>query len=314
MRTALFTLLLCLSLRAADDKKPADPPPLTVIDVSGKELKLKGWAFTEGTRRLGWLAAPDEKAGPKPKGKRAPAVGPEALVLRDAGKFNFAEGVLAFVPLTRVRSIDFDGEARTVSVKVAVSARPEDDVELTGSTLYKLLNKVTLEADVDKGALGVASVTYQGGVVRGGVRGLRFTPQAVEPAKPGRAAVVETADKDLKRSFQVTDLTPLYRLADGREVLSPTLLFKKTLRLDIAKVASFAAPAEERDETVWNVTPKDGEAGTLTLLTAGTIEDQEAVLVGLVGRVPCGYRLFPVRRVTSVTFDAGEVPKGTLLR
>lgn len=319
MRT-LLPALLVVALAAAGDKPP--DAPLTVIDVTGKEIKLKSWTFTEGTRRLGWLAGPDDaeddtpKGKPK-KGKRAPRVvsaGPEALVLRDAGKFNFAEGVLAFVPLTQVRSIDYENEKRSVTVKAAVSAKAEDDAELSGSTQYKLLNKVTLEADVDKGALGVASVTYQGGVSRGGIRGLRFGSPKVEPIKGGRAAVVETADKELKRTYKVTDLQPLYRLADGHEVLSPTLLFKKTLRLDVAKVAMIAASESEGDDTVWTVTPKDGEAGALTLLTAGEISGQNAVLIGLVGRVPYGYRLFPARRIVSVAFDAAEVPKGTLLR
>jgi hypothetical protein len=292
-----------------------------VIDVAGKEVKLRGWTFTEGTRRLGWLAGPDEKEEapkekPKGKGKKPArvAVGPEALVIRDAAKFNFAEGVLALVPLTQIRTVTFDAENRTMTIKAAVSAKADEDVELSGTTLYKMLNKVTLEADVDKGVLGVASVTYQGGLARGGIRGLRFSPAAPEAMKPGRGAVVETADKTLKRTFKVSDLMPLYRLADGREVLSSTLLFKKTLRLDVSKVAAIAVSGEDSEETVWNVTPKDGEAGTLTLLTAGTIEEQSAVLVGLVGRVPYGYRLFPVRRVVSITFDAAEVPKGTLLR
>ncbi|NBO91904.1 MAG: hypothetical protein EBV06_06280 [Planctomycetia bacterium] len=321
MRSALLALVLVHLAVARDDTPPASPP-LTVIDVTGKELKLKGWTFFEGTRRLGWLVDPNDKDTPppksvKPKGKRPPRVlsfGPEALVIRDANKFNFAEGVLAFVPLDRLRSIDYDSEKRSVTVKAVVSGKAEDDVELTGSTLYKMLNKVTLEADVDKGALGVAAVTYQGGLNRGGIRGLRFSPESVQPFKPGRASVIETADKDLKRTYQVSDLMPLYRLADGREVLSSTLLFKKTLRLDVSKLASLTQSGEDSEETVWTVTPKDGEAGTLTLLTSGTIEEQNAVLVGLVGRVPWGYRLFPVRRIKSIMFDATEVPKGTPLR
>lgn len=315
--TVLLAALLLAASLPADDKAP-EGPPMTIIDVAGKQQKIKSWAFTHGTRRLGWLADAADQPPSKEKGKRRPprkvSVGPEAVVIRDAGKFNFAEGVLALVPLTNVRAIDFNSEKKQMTIKAAVSGKPEEDVELTGSTAYKMLNKVTVEADVDKGALGVASVTYQGGVARGGIRGLRLDLDKVEAPKPGRAAVVETADKDLKSSYKVTDLKPLYRLEDGREVLSPTLLFKKTLRLDVNKVAKIVTSTEDSDDTVWSVTPKDGEEGTLTLLTTGTIEEQSAVLVGLVGRVPFGYRLFPIRRITSIHFDAAEVPKETLLR
>ena len=40
----------------ADDSKAPEGPAMTIIDVSGKEQKIKTWTFTQGTRRLGWLA------------------------------------------------------------------------------------------------------------------------------------------------------------------------------------------------------------------------------------------------------------------
>jgi hypothetical protein len=304
-------------------EKTAPEGSYVLVDATGKEVKLRHPSFTEGVRRLGWLAAPQEghddkekpPAKPTSKGKRPAAgvFGPEALVIRDAAKFNFAEGVVALVPLTQVRTVRFDAEKRTMTIQAATSDKQTDDVVLTGTTLYKGHNKITLEAEVDKGALGVAAVTYQGGIARGGFRELRFPMPLPQPSKPRRAAVVVSADKTIKREDKVYDLQPLYRLADGREVLSPTLLFKKTLRLDVNKIARLDQTDPDGDDVVWKVTATDNETADLTLLTNGRIHDQDATLVGLVGRTAYGYRLFPTRRIVSVLFDATELPKGTLL-
>ena len=330
MRAALFALLglACLTLCSAQDKAEKTPETApgasyVIVDSTGKEAKLQNPTFTEGVRRLGWLAEPAEKPDPKekpdtkprPKGKRTPAkvFGPEALVIRDAAKFNFAEGVVALVPLTQVRSVSFDAEKRLMTIQAATNDKAADDVTLTGTTLYKGNNKITLEAEVSKGALGVAAVTYQGGIAKGGFRELRFPTPKIEASKPGRPAVVISADKMVKREDKVSDLQPLYRLEDGTQVLVPTLLFKKTLRLDVAKIASVAQTDADGDEVVWKVTATDNETADLTLLSTGTINEQDAVLVGLVGKTAYGYRLFPPRRVVSITFDTTEVPKGTPL-
>ena len=49
----------------------------------------------------------------------------------------------------------------------------------------------------------------------------------------------------------------------------------------------------------------------------GALVNEPRVLAGrltVVGKVAYGYRLFPIRRVVSIAFDAAEAPKGTLLR
>jgi hypothetical protein len=57
------------------------------------------------------------------------------------------------------------------------------------------------------------------------------------------------------------------------------------------------------------VVQKDGDDSTLTLLQTATIDGQPAQLVGLIGKVPVGYKLFPVRRITAIHFDTSEEPK-----
>jgi hypothetical protein len=301
--TGLFVLGWC-ALSDEPAKKPAEPGTLTVVDVAGKEHRLKAWRFVEGTQRLGWLA-PAKKPGAEGD---APA-GPEALVVRDETKIHFLAGVVTLVPLDRLRTVAFDAEKETMTVRSSTGPKETDAQVLTGTTSYKGINKVALEADVDKGAAGVASVTFRGGVAKGGIREVRFPPPKTPPAPAGRPAVVVSADGSVRRTHVVHDLLPLYRLASGEVRLVPTLMFKKTLKIDVSHIKKISVSGDETDETAWQVVQKDGDDSTLTLLNALPIDGKPAQLAGLVGRVPAGYKLFPVRRIAEVHFDTTEESK-----
>lgn len=291
----------CCPLIADDDDlapRPAPPGSLIVIDGKGKEQKVSKYTFTAGTRHLGWLAA--AKDGEKDKG-------PEALVIRDALNFGYLDGVVAYVPLDRIRSVTFDEKKNTVTVRAATSDKADDDVSLVGSTAYKGINKYTLEADVDKGDAGVASLKFQGGVA-GGAQAFRFPPPKVTAPKSGRPAVVQTIDQRYKRTDAVTDLQPLYRF--GKEERPATLLmFKKTLKLDVSKIKKIAAGEKEGKEIVWRVTGKDDDESALTLLEAATIDGKQGVLTGMVGKTPYGHRFFPLTEISAIDFDKREAPK-----
>ena len=62
-------------------------------------------------------------------------------------------------------------------------------------------------------------------------------------------------------------------------------------------------------ENVWQVTLKDGGDETLTLLETMPHEGKQARLLGLVGRVPVGYKLFPATAIAEITFDADAEEK-----
>jgi hypothetical protein len=287
---------LGLALFADDTPKPAaaaaaEPGTLLLVDSAGKEQKLKTWKFTTGTQRLSWLAPaeePEEKpikeksAKDKAAGKEKPAkrsTGPEALVVRDELKIHFLAGVTTLVPLDRIRSISFDSEKETMTVRVGTSDKTDVDVTLTGTTAYKGINKLALEADVDKGEAGIASLTYQGGVPRGNIKEVRFPTPKVQAEKGTRPAVVITTDKSVKKTHKVTDLMPLYRLAAGREKRLSTLMFKKTLKIDVAKVKKIVAGSEDSDDLVWQVVQKDGDDANLTLLDSMPVGGSTAKLL-----------------------------------
>jgi hypothetical protein len=214
--------------------------------------------------------------------------------------------VLTLIPLDRIRSLDFDNEKETLTVRVA--AGDKDEV-LTGATKYRRLNKLTLEAEVDKGDLGVAEIKYNGGLPKG-IRGIRFAPPKAAPVAPaGRPAVVVSADGEKKTTHKVSDLQPLYEIAKSTEKLYPTLFFKKTLKIDVGKIKKIVAPNPDADEATWQVILQDGSDETLTLLPAPMIDGKPAVLKGLLGRVPAGYKLFPPSTIGEILFDAAEEAK-----
>jgi hypothetical protein len=158
---------------------------------------------------------------------------------------------------------------------------------------------------VDKGDLGVAEVKFLGGVPKG-VRGIHF-PAAKPAALTGegrRPAVVTTQDRGKKATHKVVDLQPLYKLADGSEQTLPTVMFKKTLKLDVAKMQKMRAiEGKDADGTEWGVTLKDAEEETYTLLPKITHDGKPATLEGFVGRVGFGYKLFPAHTIAEIQFD-----------
>jgi hypothetical protein len=305
-RTLLLLFAVVLTARAADEApKPAEAGTLVVLDPAGKEQKLKTWKFTEGVRRLGWLApakSADGKEPPKKKeaAKDEAATAPEALALRTETTIKYAEGVLTLIPLPQLRSLDYDEEMETVTAKA--TAGPDRIETLVGTTKYKRINKLVIEAEVDKGALGVAEVKYLGGYPQG-IRGVRFPAAKTATALPeGRRVLVVSDDGEKKTPHKVVDLLPLYRMADGSEKLLPTLMFKKTLRVDVGQIKKIVAAASD----AWRVTLKDGNDETLTLLETATFDGKSAKLLGLVGRMPVGYKLIPTAAVAEITFDAEE--------
>jgi len=237
-------------------------------------------------------------------------------VVREDNSTTWANGVLTLVPLDRLRSVEFNAEKETIAVRVATSAKPEQDLTLTGSTEFQGINKLGIEAEVDKGELGVADVRFSGGTPKG-IRGVRFPAPKLpaEVVKDARQAAVSYGDKKSKHVANVTELQAIYRTADG-EVLSGLLFFKKTIKVDMAKLKKIVPHKEEGtlNEPVWGVTLKSGgDEETLTLMTRVQLDGKDAQLEGILGRVPAGYKLFPVHLLTEIEFDVkkdeGEVKK-----
>jgi hypothetical protein len=300
--------------RAGDDKKAAGAGPLVVVDHAGKEHRLKTWQFVGGTRRLTWLAppaaAPEQPAKKGKKGGAARALtGPEALVFTEGKSAPLVNAVRTLVLLEHIRAIEFDAKKGLVTVRVVTGDKAEDDLVLTGVTGYVGVNVLAIEAEADLGELGTATAQFQGGVANG-VRSVRFPAPKPAPAAPVRPDRVTTRDKG-KTVHHVLELRPLYRLADGTSRTAPTLLFRKTLKLDVTKIDQMTQVGGEGKAGGLNfeVTLKGGKQAPLVLLSSMAdfqVEGQRATLEGLVGREPAGFKLFPPAVIAAVQFG-GEV-------
>lgn len=267
------------------EKKTDKGSPLTVVTGAGKEVKLFDWRITHGTRQFSLNG--DEKPNPKSKS----LTGSEYLEFREEKSTTYKNGIFTLVPLTSIRKITYDREKKTVAV--AVVAGGDEDVVLSGATKFTGTNKLTLEADETiEGLEGKAAVSYQGGVDKG-VQSIAFAaPKPV--AKVAGVESTVTADDKEKSKHPAHDVQPLY-LVDGAYRTVPYLMFKTSVKVDMDKIVSlkFVQPESKKAAGAYEVTLKTGVKHTLSLITSVETEKKKNMtLVGLIGRVPAGYKLF----------------------
>ncbi len=314
MRWCSFCALLIATLLLAHTFKPAmagdkdkkDKPETKegkesylhiVPPVGGKEVKLVDWRFTLGTRHFSLT-----ETAPKSKDK-----GPEYLEFREEKSTTYRNGIITLVPLTSVKKIAYDIEKKTVTC-IAINDAGEP-VTLVGSTKFSTSNRLTIEAEAVLEGLGNATVKFNGGLDKGGLQSIAFpTPKPAEKFK-GATAVVTADDKE-KSKHPAADVQPLY-LVDGQYRIVPYLMFKKTVKVEIDKLAGlkWVPPMDKKKASNdYDVTLKDGTKHTLSLLTTVELDKKKTMtFVGLVGRVPVGYKLFALDAIYE--FRVGEDEK-----
>ncbi|HLW68685.1 MAG TPA: hypothetical protein VKS79_25430 [Gemmataceae bacterium] len=290
----LFAAVLFLPFSQLFADEPSKPSggEAVVVDAAGKEVKLKKWHISAGTRKLGWL----EKDG----------VAPEALAFRETNSTLFKDGVVTLIPLDRLESLTYDVEKQTVQAKVAGLNQP-----LEGSIRYKEINQITIEAEVDKGDAGIVELKYKGGQLKGGIRSVKFSGAKAGAAPVGEKMFITIADAKQKHPPQaVVQLQALYKVGKEQEKLATTLMFKKTYKVELAQIQSMKVHDNaETKELECEVTLKDGTTQTLTPLTATTLDGKPATLEGLLGAVPAGYRLFPLHTVGELSREEPKKEK-----
>lgn len=275
-----------------DKKKPDTPaqkkdekkPKLSVLPHGAeKEVQLVEWRFVQGTRAF---APGEEKIDPKTK-KR---VAPEYLDFREEKSTTYKNGIFTLIPLASIRKITYDRDKKTVAVAVVTDAA--EDVIVNGLTKFKDTNKITIEAEENIEGLGAAEKKYHGGIDKG-LQSVTFAePKPVD--KVTGAEGVVTADDKEKSKHTAHGVQPLY-VSEGTYRTAPFLMFKKTVKIDMDKIAGlrFMPSESKKQSSEYEVTLKDGVKHTLSLLTNVESDTKKPMtLVGLVGRVPVGYKLF----------------------
>jgi hypothetical protein len=206
-----------------------------------------------------------------------------------------------------VRKLDYDREKKAVSA-IVINADGADTT-LLGST-KAVSNKITIEAEAILDGLGAATVKFQGGIDKG-LHSVAFpAPKPAEKVK-GTPAVITADDKE-KTKHTVNDLQPLY-LVDGQYRVVPYLMFKKTVKIDMDKLVGLRyVPSDDKKKisSDYEVTLTDGAKHTLSIVTVVELETKKGMtFVGLIGRVPVGYKLFMLDAIYAV--QVGE-PKEKL--
>jgi hypothetical protein len=272
----LAVVLLVASPVFADDA--------TIVDSSGKEIALKKWSFAAGVVKPAWL-------------------GMDALAFRETNSTTFRDGVMTYIPLDRLESLTYDGEKQTVKAKVAGVETP-----LEGWTRYQGINQLVIAAEVDKGEAGVVELKYHGGSGKGGIKSIKFPGAKAGEAPKGEPIYVVIGDGKKHEAPQtVHNLQALYR-ADKTEKLLPTLMFKKTFRVDLGQVKKMTVHEQDKSFEC-EVTLKDGTSESLTLLTSIPFDVHTATLEGLLAAVPAGYKLFPMHTIAEISREAPKADK-----
>ena len=281
-----------------DDKKDEKESALFVVPrPGGKEVKIVDWSFSQGTRSFD--LSKNGASGPKSK------TGPQYLEFREEKSTSWEKGILTLVPLSSIRKMEYDRDKKSVAVTVA-TAGDKDEV-LTGTTKYTGVNKITIEGEAILPGIGAASQTFQGGSPDG-VHSVRFpNPKPVEAVKGSSAVII--ADDKIQHTAH--ELQPLW-LVDGEYRVLPYLMFKKTVKVELDKIAKLRVipPANKKQVShEYEVTLRDGNEHTLTLLSKIEQEQKEMVFVGMVGRVPVGFKVFPPHTIAELRLVMDEEKK-----
>ena len=276
----------------------ADPVPVaevvTVVDGDDKELKLAGVKYTLGVRRLGWLG---EVSATTEDGKK----GPWAFELREPNSTTFQKGVITLVPLPSIESVKYDYTKMTATVAVKDLKEP-----VVGTTEYRGFSFLGLEGDV-----GGVKAKLTGGEIpklkkgpKTGFKSATFPAAKPLPARNANAPVwairLENAKPD-DPPHTVRNLKALYQLAGGIEQLAESLPVRKG---DPVSFGTTEKPATIKKFEVVAVDPNkktvvlDLDSGDRTaVVPTGELDKKPATLLGLVGEVDAGWKLFPLHTI-----------------
>ena len=274
---ALIMFGSALTTSAGEKAKPSS---LIVVNSRDKEVELKKWKFVEGVQTLRWLKSPVE-----------------CILFRETNSTNYKDGIATLVPLTTVRKIEYDFVKHVVRLTAAL---PDGkDRVLTGTTRFVGINKIVIQGDVDLGDLGVASFKYRAGDGKG-LKGVRFPNAVPLPESSGAKAIIVGNEKGKPEEHTVINPKPLY-LANGDWRLLPHLAFYKTVKVKLDQIGRLRmVPIANKKQVSleYDVKLADDKEFALTLMPEPTWDKKTKLsLVGIVGRVDVGYRLFPMHTI-----------------
>jgi hypothetical protein len=273
--------------RADDDPAPAAGEAV-VTDVDGKEFKLTGVKFTTGTRRLAWLADPKGATDDAKKG-------PLALEVREPNSsLPLSKGVLTLVPVASLESAKFDYEKQVVSLVVKGLKEP-----ITGTLEYKGINVLGFG-----GTSGGKTAAFTGGILsKTAVKTATFAgaEALTRPKAAGITWNVQIVQKSADNpTVTARNLKVLYSFPGGAEQLADGIPVRKGEPIPFdEKLKRFEVLA---NDLTTNVAAAEVEVGTgperVIIIPPALEQDKKTgTLVGFVGEVDAGWKLFPLHTI-----------------
>lgn len=285
MRTIIPSILLLGTLTLLADETPKSP---TLVDASGKEITLTKWKITSGVRKLNFL-----------EGK------PEVFDMREVGSTAYKQGISTYVPVPRVKGIQYDPEKYVAQVEIAGLEAP-----LMATLRYEGFNNITIEAEIDQGKTGIAEVKYKGGVLKGGIRSIQFpAAKAADKEPEGKEFFFSVPSEPTKKGgpppptiHSIKNVKPLYKTPTGEEKPLTYLMFKKTLKVEFDTVTALKmGPRDGKDGSIeCEVKLKDGTSLTVSLLTTFQEDGKSLTFLGFFGECPAGWKLIPPHCTTEM--------------
>lgn len=261
------------------------PAEATVTDAEGKDVKVSGLKFGLGTQRLAWAADPNGTTEDAKKG-------PLALIVREPHSTTFKLGVITYIPVGSVDSIKYNYEKKVAMVSVKGLAEP-----LAGTLEYTGLNVLTFGGTAD----GKAATFSGGSLKKGSIKAVAFPDAKPVAVKKGPALWQVQIDqpKAMDPTLKASNFKFLYQFPGGVEVLTDTAAVRKgdPLKLDDAlkSLAPIAVDPNNHTAAV-EVQVGDGPEKVVILLPIEK-DGKTGVLVGLVGEVDAGWKLFPLHTI-----------------
>lgn len=269
-------------LRAAEA-----PTEATVTDAEGKEVKVSGLKFTVGTRRLTWLADPNGATEDAKKG-------PLALELREPHSTIYKQGITTYVPLGSLESIKYDYEKKVALVAVKGMNEP-----LAGTLEFQDINVLRFDGTAD----GKAARFSGGQFTKGNIKAIAFAGATPPPPHKGESPwlVQINQEKAMNPTLKASNFKFLYQFPGGMNVLSDTVATHKGEPLKIDTLKSYTTLAIDPNTSVIAAEVQTGDSERVVVIPSKIEKDgKTGTLVGLLGEVEAGWKLFPLHTIKSM--------------
>lgn len=262
----------------------------TVVNSEGGEVKVTGLKFTAGTHRLAWLA--------DPKGSTEDArKGPLAVEVREMQSTTFAKGVVTYVPVSSLESVTYDYDKKFVNFSIKGIKEP-----LKGTLQYKGLNVLNFDGSVD----GKATKFIAGVPGKSGVKSITFAgaKELTEPKKGGTTWVIQIIQAAENPPLIVRNLKLLYHYTGGIEKLEDKIPVRKGESIPLNGTVKRLEILATDPNT--NIAAAEIDTATATDKVIAIPLTQEAdkrtgTLVGFVGEVDAGWKMFPLHTIKLIT-------------